>query len=424
MATTFNPLTGQIVTTPDPVPIGQPTASQARQILGTAPPVKPAPTPPPNTATIAGASGVQQALATATTTATSTGVGTDRGIDTLYGPGGTFGTNTADGVKSITPVVPVGDNQVTGDIPAGISAETQDAFANLRLIFESYGLGDLAGNIEKLMKSGETPQGALVKLKYSSEPIDPSNPQGPKWNDAYTARFAGNAARIKNGLNALSEAQYISNENAYAETLKSYGLNNLLSTDRKVNEAKFATYIGNDMSSTEFNDRIKVASDNVFNADPEVMATFEKYYGGLSKNDLVSYFLAPDETLPLLKQKIAATQIGTAASQQNAGLGINEARAMTLADRMGGYGQLGNVAGMYQNVADVLPAGQKLSSIYQQAGINYDQTTAEDEYLLQNADAQKKRKQLASLERAQFQTDSGVNAQQGYGLGKSIQGKF
>ena len=34
------------------------------------------------------------------------------------------------------------------------------------------------------------------------------------YNQAYTARFKGNADRISKGLNALSEAEYINNENA------------------------------------------------------------------------------------------------------------------------------------------------------------------------------------------------------------------
>ena len=315
----------------------------------------------------------------------------------------------------------VGPKPVVTPAPTGPDAATRDAFANLQLLFESYGLGSLADTITKLMTAGETPQGALVKLKYDKGFIN--GVSGARWNDAYTARFAGNQTRIANGLNAISEAQYITNEDAYSQTLKSYGLGNMLSTDRAVNEAKFAQYIGNDISPTEFNDRIKIASDNVINADPNVMATFKQYYGGLTNADLVSYFLAPDETLPMLQQKTAAAQIGTASMEQ--GLGTDSAaRAMQLAQL--GVNQPGgvNVTTGYQNIADVLPASQKLSSIYKEAGINYDKTAGENEFLLQNADAAAQRKRLASMERAQFSGDSGINASQGYGLARSIQGKF
>jgi hypothetical protein len=305
--------------------------------------------------------------------------------------------------------------------------DRSDAFAALKVTFDSYGLGSLSDTITRLMTQGETANGALTRLKYDKT-IDPAT--GKSWNDAYTIRFSGNQKRLANGLNAISESQYIANENAYAETFKAYGLSTMLSTDRAVNEKKFADYIGNDMSSTELNDRIKIAANNVINADPVVMATFKQYYGGLTTSDLVSYFLAPDETLPILNNKIAAAQVGTAAQEQGlvdayGNTNVSQTRAMQLATQMGGLGSLGNIAGAYQNVAATLPAGQKLSDIYKQAGINYDQNTAENEFLTQNADAQQKRKQLASLERAQFGGDSGVNPTMGnLASARNVIGKF
>ena len=290
-----------------------------------------------------------------------------------------------------------------------ISKDDRDAFAQLRAIFESYGLGDLAGTIEKLMTEGKSASEALMLLKYD-----------PKYNQAYTARFKGNADRIAKGLNALTEAEYITNENAYAETLRAYGLNNMLSTDRKVNQSKFAQYIANDVSTTEFRDRIATAVDNVVNADPEVMNQFKTYYGTLTTSDLVSYFLAPTETLPILKQK--ATAAGISAESVKQGLGADtEAGAMALskAGVTADQARLG-----YSAIGEVLPESQKLSSIYKEAGINYDKTAGEQEFLLKNADAQRKRKQLASMERAKFSGDAGLSATGGLSLGKSIQGKF
>ena len=302
-----------------------------------------------------------------------------------------------------------------GGNPVGDKTNTwTDAFAALDELMKSYGLSDLSATLQQLMTEGRSAAEASTLIRYD-----------PKYNASYKARFQGNFDRIDKGLNALSEATYIANENAYAETLKANGLGNMLSTDRKTNEKMFASYMANDVSSTEFNDRIKTASDNVINADPNVMKTFQQYYGhALTTSDVVSYFLSPTETLPKLQEKVASAQIGTAASEQGL-TAPDQTRATELAKQMGGYGQLGNVAGMYQNVADVLPTGQKLSSIYQQAGINYDQTTAENEYLTQNADAAMKRKRLASMERAQFGGDSGVNPTAGnLASARTVQGKF
>ena len=313
-------------------------------------------------------------------------------------------TGTSGGLPVGTPVVP----QVTTPKDP-ITKDDRDAFAQLKAIFESYGLGDLAGTIEKLMTEGYAASQALMMLKYD-----------PKYNQAYTARFKGNADRISKGLNALTEAEYISNENAYAETLRAYGLNNMLSTDRKVNQAKFADYIANDVSSTEFKDRISTVVDNVVNADPAVMDEFKRYYGGLTTSDIVSYFLSPKETLPILKQKATAAGIGAESFKQ--GLGSDtETRAMELS-RAGVTADQARLG--YSAIGEVLPESQKLSNIYKEAGINYDKTAGENEFLLKNADAQRKRKQLASLERGKFSGDSGVSTQGGLSLGKSTQGKY
>jgi hypothetical protein len=281
-----------------------------------------------------------------------------------------------------------------------ITKDDRDAFAQLKAIFESYGLGDLADTITKLMTEGKSASEALMLLKYDKN-----------YNQAYTARFKGNADRVSKGLNALSEAEYISNENAYAETLRAYGLNNMLSTDRKVNQAKFAEYIANDVSSTEFKDRIQTAVDNVVNADPAVMNEFKKYYGGLTNSDVVSYFLAPKESLPILKQKAEAAAIG--AESFNQGLGSNtEARSMELS-KLGVTKEQARKG--YAAIGEVLPTSEKLSSIYKEANINYNKTAGEDEYLKGLASAKRKREQLKELETGTFSGSSGrgSNALQG-----------
>lgn len=324
------------------------------------------------------------------------------GIYTKGPAGGGGGTESTTGIGGAGKQTGMPDKD-------GISKEDKDAFAMLQELFKSYDLEELADTITKLMTEGKTANQALMLLKYDKN-----------YNQAYTARFKGNADRIAKGLNALSEAEYISNENAYAETLRAYGLSNMLSTDRKVNQAKFAKYMANDVSSTEFNDRISTVVDNVVNADPAVMNEFKTYYGGLTTSDVVSYFLEPTETLPILKQKAEAAAIGAESFKQ--GLGSNTAARSLELSKLGVSKEQARLG--YSAIGEVLPESQKLSGIYKEAGINYDKTAGEQEFLLKNAEAQRKRKQLASMERAKFSGDAGLSTTGGVSLGKTSYGKF
>jgi hypothetical protein len=290
----------------------------------------------------------------------------------------------------------------------------QDAFQELRTVFESYGMGSLADTITRMMQSGLTANAALVKLKYDKS-IDPKTNKA--WNAAYELRFAGNQKRIANGLNAVSEAEYLALEDTYAETLKQYGLGNMLSTDRTVNEAKFASYIGNDINGPEFKDRISTVEDRVVNADATTKAMFKTWYPNLTDSDLVAYFLNPGETIGKLKEKVTTAEIGAAAASAGGGLIADQVSASELAKY--GIDRATAIQG-YQQLGEVLPIAQQLSNIYKEAGINYNQAAGESEFLKSNADAAQQRKRLKSLERGKFSGDSGVSSQAG-SLNKAIQ---
>ena len=285
--------------------------------------------------------------------------------------------------------------------PAGISQETKDAFTEMADILKQWGLESLADTYGRLMVQGFSAAEALNKLKYDKT-VDPVT--GKPWNTAYTTRFAGNAARVAKGMNAYDEGTYLEVENAYDETLRKYGLVNLISPDKNIAQAKYAEYMGNGIAPTEFADRIQTVADRVINMDPSIKAQFQTYYPSLTNTDLVSYFLDPKETLPVLKNKVTAAEIGAVAGA--AKYGIDEARAMDLAKF--GVTREKALAG-YQDIAEAVPTGTKLSGIYNEEGINYGQAVAEDEYLKQDAQAKLKRNRLASKERAMFSGQSGVD---------------
>jgi hypothetical protein len=271
-----------------------------------------------------------------------------------------------------------------------VSDATRDAFAALTDLFASYGLEGLAGEISDYMTQGLTAGEALIKLK--------TNPTG-----AYAKRFAGNFTRVKNGLNAISEAAYIGLENSYASTLRSYGLGNMVSLNREDNYKKFADYIAGDISADEFKDRVDTVVTRVQNSDPGIKATLKSFYPEITDNDLVSYFLSPKENLPKLQEKVTASEIGAAATGM--GLATNVGTATDLAKF--GVDQKAAREG-YSTIAGILPTSTKLGDIYNETGVKYAQAEGEAEVFKGNQDAATKRKRLASMERAAFSGSSGV----------------
>jgi len=390
MATRYDPLSGKVITTPDP-----------------------APTP----ARVAGASGVQQALSTSTPASTVVKTTTSAspiitGGTTEAAAAAAAKAKAAADAKVAADAVAAADkakaDKLLTDAAAALKEKEaltkKDAFALITDTISTYGF-----NPKELSEITKFIQDSL---------LDPS--MGPNQTvlairnlDAYKTRFAGNATRVANGLSALSEANYINQEDAMNQYLTAHGVANLGT------RSTLANLIGSGISATDVNTRAALAVDSVTNADPEILQQLKTYYPEISKGDLTSYFLDPANTLPALQQKVTTGQIGAAFKEQNL---TSDVSNMTDLAKYG-VTQSQAIAGA-GNIATVLPTASKLGDIYGASGIKYDQAAGQSEFFKSDAAAALKRKQLASMERAQFQTDSGVNAQQGYGIANSIQGKF
>jgi hypothetical protein len=220
----------------------------------------------------------------------------------------------------------------------------------------------------------------------------------------YKQRFVGNETRVKAGLNALSEGEYLQQEKDYGQYFREYGVQNLATRER------MGILIGNDISAIEAKNRIGLAVDRVKNADANIIKQLKTYYPTLEDKDLVSYFLSPTEYLPELKRKVTASEIGAAALGQGF---TDTSRSLGYADY--GVDRSGALEG-YASLASVLPATSKLSDIYGETGIAYTQQTGEEEFLKASDAAKRKRNILASKERASFEGSAG-NAPGAYSTG-------
>jgi len=289
------------------------------------------------------------------------------------------------------------DKPTGGEDPSLAYAKMQDekarrnAFALLKDVFTQYGLSDLASTIETLMKEGYEAEEATLALKTD-----------PRYNKAYITRFRGNELRRSSGLNVLSEAEYLALEDDYTRTLKSYGLENYFGVDKSVKQSAIADVIGADISAVEFTERVSTAVDRVKMADPATKSAFQQFYG-IGEADLVQYFLDPKKALVNLKEKAVSAEIGGAA------IGQGLAATATSAEDLAKYGISREQAQVgYRTIAEELPTATKLGQIYDEEGITYGQTEAEQATFKGLASAKRKREQLVNRETAAFQGSSGT----------------
>jgi hypothetical protein len=277
-------------------------------------------------------------------------------------------------------------------VEASNKAERQSAFDVLYNEFNKYGLGSMVDAIKGLITdSNVNPSQFSLALQNT---------------DAYKQRFSANQDRIKQGLRALTPAEYIGLEDQYQNVMRNYGLPaSYYTKDSTGKQAGFDKFLAGDVSASELEDRIATAQQRVVNSNPEVLQALKQFYPDINNADILAYTLDPKNALDTIHRKVTAAEIGGAALAQGlqaqggtaeslAGLGITKAQA-----------QQG-----YTNVAEMVPRGSQLSDIYNQGP--YNQQTAEAEVFntAGAAAAAAKRKKLTALETAQFSGSSGVGS--------------
>ena len=276
---------------------------------------------------------------------------------------------------------------------AAAQVERKSAFDLLKEEFTRYGLQDLVGDTLKLAVEGVSPAEFTLRLRQT---------------ETYTKRFGANADRIKAGLRALSEAEYVTLEDQYQRTMRQYGLpESFYKTEAGTagRQPELEKFIAGDVSPAELEDRIQLGVNRVQKASPEVLATLEQFYPGVNKSNLLAYILDPKKALPEIQRQVQAAEIGGAA--RLSGLSTNLADAQYLASF--GVDQAQARTG-YQAIAGGLERGSQLANIYGQTP--YTQTTAEQEVFSTGgaADARRKRQKISGLEEATFGGQSGLSS--------------
>lgn len=263
----------------------------------------------------------------------------------------------------------------------GLTGSDRDAAVALQNVFSQYGISSLAPRIVDFIKQGYSADTISILLQNTDE---------------YKQRFVGNQARLKAGLPVLSPAEYLATESAYRQIFSMAGLpSGFYDTP-----SDFADFIGRDVSPTEVQDRVNAASELLNSAPPEALAFWRQHY---SQGDMVAYFLDPNRSVPLIEKQIKAAELGGIASTQGIDVNTNTAERMAA---MGVSNQQASAG--FGFVAGETPNAQKLGAIY---GDAISQQDIINETFFNDAKTTKKRRTLASKERATFGGQSGLTSQ-------------
>jgi hypothetical protein len=258
-----------------------------------------------------------------------------------------------------------------------------------------------------------------VVEEYDADTIRVLLPQ----TEPFKKRFAGNEARIKAGLGALSPADYLQAENQYNEILKRFKLGDLAKRDT------FSTLIGGQVSAAELTDRVVNVYDRIRNADPALRAELDRVEGlggNITDADFAKALLTGAEGANELKRKISTAEITAEARIRSKRLeesgflpGLSVANAEQL-QRLGVTREQARAG--FEQIALTQPRLTQLSEIY--TGETPEATELQTELeaeQFQGLQSQRRRR-LAEQEQTAFMGQSGTAA--GVSLGRRRKGQF
>lgn len=267
----------------------------------------------------------------------------------------------------------------TGHYEEMLTGANRDAFLALKTVFNNYGLGSLAGKIFDYVKNGYSADTIGILLQDSPE---------------YKKRFAANEARRKAGLSVLSPAEYIAAENSYRQIMKQSGLPKGFydSTD------DFAGFLGGDLSPTELQERVNLATQASVLANPAYKEALAQM--GISQSEIAAYFLDNKKALPYIQKAAAKAAIGAEALSR--GFEFDQRYAEELATSGISREQ---AAQAYARIGDEFSTLSNLGSIY---GGGWTQREAEEDIFKGGGASSQKKQQLSSRERGNFSGAAGA----------------
>lgn len=175
------------------------------------------------------------------------------------------------------------------------AAGVEGATAILTRLVGAFGLStSVVGKLKQFMVDGLSEEAIALEIRQTDE---------------YKTRFPGMELRRNNGFGAITEAEYMANEDEYAMLLRTHGLPPRFYDDRM----DFANLIASDVSPNEFGERVTLAELAEKGADPNTKAELKRLYG-VEQADLVAYYLDPEGAANLIEERRAFEAAGLSAT--------------------------------------------------------------------------------------------------------------
>lgn len=191
------------------------------------------------------------------------------------------------------------------------TGKQQDAMGQLRVWLKDYGIGDLAEPLWQYILDTNLSSEDEAWLWIQEQPT--FQKRFPAFKD------------LQQQNRSISAKEYIELERNYVEVMRQANL----PTQFFDKPDDFTDLIKNNVSASEFQDRIQKGYQRVAQAAPEVRAAFKQYFGIQGDNALAAFFIDPERSAPALMKAAAVAEIGAAGIQSNASVDLNYATKLS-----------------------------------------------------------------------------------------------
>jgi hypothetical protein len=265
-------------------------------------------------------------------------------------------------------------------------ASKMKASDRLTALFEGYGLGGLAGFINKRIMEDASEEMILIELYDQPE---------------YKLRFPGMAA-LRAKKQTISEDEYIKIEKALEATARFFEL----PAGFYDGPEDWGNLIGKQVSPKEYQDRLQVGQDLARSMSPGAKAQLQEFYN-IGEGGITAYVLDPDRALAILQKQARSAQFVGFGREKGFKLeGITAAQAEQIAGTEA-YSKL-SAQQLQQALGQAAQLRQTQSRLTGIEGGTYDETQALKAVIEGSPEALLASQQRAQREGARFGVGGGA----------------